>query len=83
MAGRALRALTLVMVGIGIGFGVLSEVKTGRGAYDPHLFAIGISGLFALACTFIAYLIFRNRILKSACAPPKGAPRNRPTATGK
>lgn len=64
--GRALRALTLVMVGIGIGFGVLSEVKTGRGAYDPHLFAIGISGLFALACTFIAYLIFRNRSLKSA-----------------
>ena len=59
-------ALALLVIGVGIGFGLMSEVKPGHGAYDPDLFAIGVSGLLALACTFIAYLFFRNRNLKSA-----------------
>jgi len=63
---RILRALALLVIGAGIGFGLMAEVKPGRGTYNPDLFAIGVSGLFALACTFIAYLFFRNRILKSA-----------------
>ena len=61
---RMLRALALLAIGAAIGFGLMSEVKPG--AYNPDLFAIGTAGLLALACTFIAYLVFRNRSLKSA-----------------
>ena len=32
---RALRALALLMIGAGIGFGFMSEVKPGRGSYNP------------------------------------------------
>ena len=59
---RVLRGFALLVIGVGIGFGVMS----GQDGYDPHLFAIGVTGLFALACTFIAYLFFRNRSLKAA-----------------
>lgn len=62
---RMLRACALLGIGAAIGFGLMSEVKPGQGAYDPDLFAIGVAGLLALACTFIAYLFFRNRGLKS------------------
>ena len=61
--GRFLRGLALLVIGIGMGFGLMTEVKPGHGAYDPDLFAIGVSGLLALACTFIAYLFFRNYII--------------------
>src|SRR3954463_13617496 len=64
--GRALRGMALLVIGIGMGFGLMSEVKPGHGAYDPDLFAIGVSGLLALACTSIAYLFFRNRNLRLA-----------------
>ncbi len=63
---RVVRGLGLLMLGAGIGFGLMSEVKPGHGAYDPDLFAIGVAGLLALACTFIAYQFFRIRTLKSA-----------------
>ena len=64
--GRSLRGLALLVIGIAMGFGLMSEVKPGHGAYDPDLFAIGVSGLLALACTFIAYQFFRSRNLRSA-----------------
>ena len=64
---RILRGLALLAIGAGIGFGLMSEVKpAGQGAYNPDLFAIGVAGLLALACTFIAYQFCRNRMLKSA-----------------
>jgi PAS domain S-box-containing protein len=63
---RILRALALLAIGVSIGFGLMSGVKPGQGDYNPDLFAIGVAGLLALALTFIAYLFFRNRILKTA-----------------
>jgi PAS domain S-box-containing protein len=63
---RVLRGLALLVLGAGIGLGLMSEVRPGQGSYNPHLFAIGVAGLLALACTFIAYQLFRNRSLKSA-----------------
>jgi hypothetical protein len=65
VGGRVLRGLALLTIGVGIGFGLMSEVNPGEGAYNPDLFATGVAGLLALACTFIAYLFFRNRSLKS------------------
>ena len=59
---RVLRGFALLVIGVSIGFGVMS----GQDGYDPHLFAIGVTGLFALVCTFTAYLFFRNRSLKAA-----------------
>ncbi len=35
-------------------------------AYDPEMFAIGLSGLFALACVALAALSFRIRMLRKA-----------------
>ncbi len=63
---RVLRGLALLAIGAGIGFGLMSEATAREGAYNPQLFAIGVAGLLALACTFIAYLFFRNRSLKAA-----------------
>jgi PAS domain S-box-containing protein len=64
---RVLRGLGLLVLGAGIGFGLMSEVKpAGQGTYNSDLFAIGAAGLLALACIFIAYQLFRNRSLKSA-----------------
>ncbi|HKY87272.1 MAG TPA: response regulator [Pseudorhodoplanes sp.] len=59
---RVLRGFALLVIGISIGFGVMS----GQDGYNPHMFAVGVSGLLALACTFVAYMFFRNRSLKAA-----------------
>jgi PAS domain S-box-containing protein len=58
---RFARHAFLLLVGVWIGIGLLSSAATGTSSYDPVLFAIGIATLFAFACTFIAYLLHRNR----------------------
>ena len=63
---RVVRGLALLVIGAGIGLGLMSEVRPGQDGYNPDLFAIGVAGLLALACTFIAYLFFRNRGLKAS-----------------
>src|SRR6218665_3750346 len=55
------RMAFLLMVGVWIGIGLVSSTATGTTEYDPVLFAIGIATLFAFACTFMAFLIYRNR----------------------
>jgi PAS domain S-box-containing protein len=57
-----IRMAFLVLVGIWIGIGVLSATITGAADYDPALFALGASALFAFVCIFTAYLIHRNRV---------------------
>ena len=62
---RVARMAFLLMVGIWIGLGLLSSAVSGNSAYDPVMFAIGIAALLAFACTFMAFLIHRNRIWRS------------------
>src|SRR5262245_3222107 len=56
------RMAFLLLVGVWIGIGLVSSTATGAAEYDPVLFATGLATLFAFACTFMAFLIFRNRI---------------------
>ena len=56
------RAIFFLLVGVWIGFSLVSSAASGGTEYDPALFAIGIASLFAFSCTFLAYLIHRNRI---------------------
>ena len=60
---RLLRSLLLIMGGFWAGMGLLASAMSGRSGYDPIMFAIGVSALLAFACVFIAYLMYRNRIL--------------------
>ena len=62
LAFRFVRMAFLLPVGIWIGFGLLSGSAMGASTYDPGMFAIGIAALLAFACTFMAFLIYRNRV---------------------
>ncbi len=62
LAFRFVRMAFLLLVGIWIGFGLLSGSAMGASTYDPGMFAIGIAALLAFACTFMAFLIYRNRV---------------------
>jgi signal transduction histidine kinase/CheY-like chemotaxis protein len=59
---RFARMAFLLLVGVWIGFGLLSSTASGTSDYDPVMFAIGIAALLAFACTFMAFLIYRNRV---------------------
>jgi PAS domain S-box-containing protein len=61
---RLLRSILLVMGGFWAGLGLLASAMSGQSGYDPVLFAIGVATLLAFACVFIAYLLYRNRILQ-------------------
>jgi PAS domain S-box-containing protein len=62
LAFSFVRMAFLLMAGVWIGVGLVSSATTGTSDYNPELFAIGIATLFAFACTFMAFLVFRNRI---------------------
>ena len=53
------------MAGFGATLGLLAQTFSEHNAYNPHVYAVGVSGLLALACVFIAYLGFRIRTLKT------------------
>ncbi|MFN3350321.1 MAG: ATP-binding protein [Pseudorhodoplanes sp.] len=53
----------LMLIGVWIGTGLIAS--TAAGNYNPALFAVGVSALFAFVCTFAAFLIFRNRVWRS------------------
>ncbi|WP_409724918.1 ATP-binding protein [Pseudorhodoplanes sp.] len=52
-----------MLIGVWIGTGLIAS--TAAGNYNPALFAVGVSALFAFVCTFAAFLIFRNRVWRS------------------
>ena len=62
---RVARMAFLLLVGLWIGLGLVSGATSGGASYDPAMFAIGIAALLAFACTFMAFLINRNRIWRS------------------
>ncbi|MGB7259647.1 MAG: ATP-binding protein [Pseudolabrys sp.] len=57
--GRAV-VTTLTMVSVALGF--LAGVHASRAQYDPYAYATGVGALFAAACAFIAYLLYRRRV---------------------
>ena len=57
------RMAFLMLIGIWIGTGLIAS--TAAGNYNPALFAVGVSALFAFVCTLAAFLIFRNRVWRS------------------
>jgi hypothetical protein len=62
--GPAIRSLVLVLVSFNITFGFISGLQAETTAYDPHLFATGLSGLFAAACGALAFLVYVNHQLR-------------------
>jgi PAS domain S-box-containing protein len=58
------RAAVLLSMVFGVAFGVLAAMRNPAVAYDPQLFAIGLSGLFGAACGAIGLLVSRMRTLK-------------------
>ena len=51
---------TLAVIAGALGFFAGVELKSET--YNPHAYAIGASALFAAACSFIAYLLYRRRV---------------------
>jgi signal transduction histidine kinase/CheY-like chemotaxis protein len=59
----ALRAMSIFAVAFGASLGFLNGGASDVAGYNPHLFAVGASFLFAIACVAIALLIGRIRRL--------------------
>src|SRR6185312_2413630 len=72
MAGRNHRALllfsraaitTLAIVSAALGF--LTGARMQSADYDPNIYAMGAGALFAAACTVIAFMLYRRRIVRT------------------
>jgi PAS domain S-box-containing protein len=59
----ALRAAIIFVLSFAVPYGFLSGSLSEAAHYDPHLFAVGVSGLFAFACLGAALLFGRNHLL--------------------
>src|SRR5438445_12286125 len=59
-----LRSFMIFSAAFGGAYGFVIGSRTDK--YDPHMFAIGVSGLFALACVALATMSFRMRMLRKA-----------------
>jgi len=59
--GRAVMT-TLAIVSGALGF--LTGVRMQSASYDPYAYATGAGALFAAACTVIAFLLMRRRVMK-------------------
>ncbi len=63
---RLARWVMLLTVGFSIGMGFTSQIQDGaHNNYNPHLFAIGIAGLLALACIVIVMMVLHQRSLRA------------------
>jgi PAS domain S-box-containing protein len=58
------RSFTIFSAAFGGAFGFISGIQSQRKDYDPNLFAIGVSFLFALACLWIVTLGVRLRLMR-------------------
>ena len=64
---RVLRWTALLVIGFSLGLGFTSQISPdNQKAYNPHLFAIGLAGLLAIAFILIAVLLYRRRKLRRA-----------------
>ena len=68
---------------IAAAFVYIAAMRNPAVTYDPHLFAIGLAGLFGAACGAIGLLISRGaRAQEPSCARRSSAPKSSPTASG-
>ncbi|GIQ75939.1 PAS domain-containing hybrid sensor histidine kinase/response regulator [Bradyrhizobium sp. RD5-C2] len=58
------RSFTIFSVAFGGAFGFISGALSSHSGYDPNIFAIGVSFLFALACLWIVTLGIRLRLMR-------------------
>ncbi|PDT78570.1 PAS domain-containing hybrid sensor histidine kinase/response regulator [Bradyrhizobium sp. C9] len=58
------RSFTIFSVAFGGAFGFISGALSQQSGYDPNVFAIGVSFLFALACLWIVTLGIRLRLMR-------------------
>ena len=62
---RFVRMALLLLAGFWVVAGLMIGATSGVVAYEPAVFAIGLSGLFAIACAALAFLLYRNRLLRA------------------
>jgi len=60
----ALRSLMIFSAAFGGAYGFIAGSRSDQAGYNPHLFAIGASFLFAIACAGLAMLSMRMRWLQ-------------------
>jgi PAS domain S-box-containing protein len=60
-----LRSFVLFSAAFGGAYGFITGSRSENSGYDPHLFAIGASVLFALACVALAMLSMRLRWMRA------------------
>lgn len=58
------RGVVILLMSFGAAFSYLAAMRSPAVNYDPHMFAVGLSGLFGAACGAIALLFARTRKLK-------------------
>src|SRR3954451_2169205 len=60
----AIRSFTIFSATFGGAYGFINGSRAENSGYDPNLFAIGVSFLFAIACVALATLSFRLRWMR-------------------
>ena len=58
------RGAVIVTTSFATAFGFLAGIRSPAAGYDPHIFAIGVAGLFGAACGVTGLLFARMRVLK-------------------
>jgi PAS domain S-box-containing protein len=59
------RSVAILSMSFAAAFGFMAAVRSEQAQYDPHAFAIGLSGLFGAACGAIGLLVSRLRVLRA------------------
>jgi PAS domain S-box-containing protein len=67
-----IRALVILSTSFGAAFGFIAMTASPASDYDPHLFAIGIAGLFGAACGALGLLVSRIRLLRAELRKLRG-----------
>src|ERR1700731_2288859 len=60
----AVRSFMIFSATFGGAYGVIAGRRPENSGYDPNIFAIGVSFLFAIACVALATLSFRLRFIR-------------------
>ncbi|MBV9953887.1 MAG: response regulator [Pseudolabrys sp.] len=59
------RAVVTTLAVIAATLGFFAGIQLRSEAYNPHAYAIGASALFAAACSYIAFLLYRRRVFNA------------------
>jgi PAS domain S-box-containing protein len=59
------RSVAILSMSFAAAFGFMAAVRSEQAQYDPHAFAVGLSGLFGAACGALGLLVSRIRVLRA------------------